>query len=369
MKPLLFERNETEFSSRGLCTLNDCISCSVTCEGTDEFELELEYPIEGSNVDKIEIGRIIYAPINIEYNMQPFQIYRIEKVIKGIITVYAEHVSYRLGRMVLVPGVHGTYPAEIFQNLPGQILGAGGFTFSGNHQGQILWQTTKPMSVRSALFGSEESLLNTYGSGLFLFDKFNVVFDEIGSSKKNHRIKYGVNMLDLKNDVSIADMYTGIVPYFIAQNGMLTLIDWSQLAHDENIVKSDEWSPENNFLMPLDVSDKFEAPEGAEDWWRPTDAEMWGAAHDYMYNNQTTQPDQNIEVKFVDLRRSTQYADWKFLENILYNDTIEVVYEDLGVNASARVVRTKFDVLAERYESLEIGKVKNTLYDYFKKMR
>jgi hypothetical protein len=42
-------------------------------------------------------------------------------------------------------------------------------------------------------------------------------------------------------------------------------------------------------------------------------------------------------------------------------DTIKVQFERLGINTTAKVVKTTYDVLNERYESIEVGSLKSTL--------
>ena len=56
-----------------------------------------------------------------------------------------------------------------------------------------------------------------------------------------------------------------------------------------------------------------------------------------------------------------EYKDLALLETVKLGDTIDVVFPKLGVNATAKVVKTKYDVLAGHYESIELGSVKSDL--------
>ena len=59
MIPILYEKNETAFTSNGLGRLTDCISCIVTEERNGRYECSFEYPINGNHFDDIQIGRVI----------------------------------------------------------------------------------------------------------------------------------------------------------------------------------------------------------------------------------------------------------------------------------------------------------------------
>ena len=79
----LFESTDTDFSTNGLGTLPDAISCIVTEKRNSEYELEMEYPITGQNYDLIEFRRLIFARPNPYSKPQPFRIYAISKPING----------------------------------------------------------------------------------------------------------------------------------------------------------------------------------------------------------------------------------------------------------------------------------------------
>ncbi len=47
MKPILFETGQTDFTTNGIGRLTDAISCKVTEERNGQYELHMEYPIDG----------------------------------------------------------------------------------------------------------------------------------------------------------------------------------------------------------------------------------------------------------------------------------------------------------------------------------
>ena len=61
MKPILFPEGQTDFTTNGIGRLPDAISCTVTEERNGQYELHMEYPIDGQHMEDIRYSRIILA--------------------------------------------------------------------------------------------------------------------------------------------------------------------------------------------------------------------------------------------------------------------------------------------------------------------
>ena len=96
MIPVLFKADAVEFDTYGIGVLADCISCEVTEERNGAFELVLKYPTTGRNYAEIKSERLIKAKPNDTAKDQMFRIYRITTPLDGVVTVYAQHLSYDL---------------------------------------------------------------------------------------------------------------------------------------------------------------------------------------------------------------------------------------------------------------------------------
>ena len=96
MKPILFPEGQKDFSTNGLGRLPDAISCKVTEERNGQYELHMEYPIDGQLMEEIKYSRIIYATPADGKRPQPFRIYRITKPLSGVVEIDAEHISYQM---------------------------------------------------------------------------------------------------------------------------------------------------------------------------------------------------------------------------------------------------------------------------------
>ena len=100
MIPVLYPANSTSFTTFGLGTLTDTISCEVTEERNGVFECILKYPITGQHYKLIAKERIIKAKPNDTGEPQAFRIYRMTKPLDGVVTVYGQHISYDLANVL-----------------------------------------------------------------------------------------------------------------------------------------------------------------------------------------------------------------------------------------------------------------------------
>ena len=103
MKPILFPEGQTSFNTNGIGRLPDAISCTVTEERNGQYELHMEYPIDGQLMGEIRYSRIIVATPADNKSPQPFRIYRISKPLSGVVEIDAEHISYQMTHIPIMP--------------------------------------------------------------------------------------------------------------------------------------------------------------------------------------------------------------------------------------------------------------------------
>ena len=340
----LYEANETEFNHNGLGVLSDAADAEVTEERNGAFELTMQYPSGGWLFSELKNRRIIYCPAYPGGTPQPFRIYRITKPMGGLVTVYAEHISYDLSGVMLSRFSAGS-AAEAFAKLPQYAVGNNPFTFFTDKSTQAVFQVTAPASIRSKLGGSEGSLLDVYG-GEYVFDGFTVKLLNERGQNRGVSIRYGKNLTDLTQEENIQSVYTGVYPYWAKEE------DYFELP--EKTVNS-----EGDFgftrLMPLDLSSEFEEKPSAE--------QLRAKAQEYMKSNKIGVPKVSLTVSFFPLEQSEEYKDLALLETVYLCDTVNVEFSALGVSATAKVVKTVYDVLRKRYRSIELGDAKSNIAD------
>ena len=70
----LYEHDEKEFKTLGICSLNDYIECVIDEELNGSYELEMTYHIDSPAYKELRFRRIIYCKPNPYEAMQPFRI-------------------------------------------------------------------------------------------------------------------------------------------------------------------------------------------------------------------------------------------------------------------------------------------------------
>lgn len=336
MIPILYENNEALFTSNGLGRLNDCISCIVTEERNGLYECDFEYPMDGTNFDLIQVGRIIGVTHDDSGDVQPFDIVGYSKPIDGIVQFHAVHISYRLsGQTVWSSSINSLAAAlTMLRNVSGTRFQ---YWTDKTSTGYMAAADGLPKSVRSVLGGVEGSILDTYG-GEYEFDKWTVKLHKARGEYKDFSIRYGVNMLDYNEDYDCQDAFTSCIPYWT--DGEDKVIG--------SVVSSGQTLPSGRRnCVPLDLSDKFEN--------KPTTAQVEAEAASYMSSNSTYLPTQNIHVEFVRLQDMPEYEGFSNLLECKLCDTINVVFPDYNRSGEFKIVKTEWNALQNKYESMELG--------------
>ena len=345
MNPVLFESTENNFDTNGIGILSDSIFCEVTYERNGILELEMQYPITGIHYKEIKTRNIILASPSPVENTQPFRIYRITKPINGIITIYGEHISYDLSGIPVSPFTAGS-AAEAMSKLQSNAAIESPFTFWTDKETVATMSVVAPASTRSLLGGQQGSVLDVYG-GEYQFDRYTVRLYNQRGMNRGVSIRYGKNLTSLEQDENISSVYTGVYPYWMDTDNNL-------VALPEKILNA---PGTYNFtrIMALDLSQEFESA--------PTEEQLRNRANTYMTANNIGVPKVSLDVSFIQLEQTEEYKNIALLERVELCDTVNVEFPELGVSATAKCVKTVYDVLQERYTSVELGEARTNIAD------
>ena len=344
MIPILYEQSETLFATNGLCRLRDAISCEVVEERNSLYECNFTYPVTGANFEEIQCGRIIGVRHDETEDIQPFDIVSYSKPIDGIVTFHAVHISYRLKGLV-VSGTNVNSLSDALTTLA-TATPTNPFSYEADFTSSAYMSAFDgvPRSVRQLLGGVQGSILDTYG-GEYEWDKFKVKLHRTRGEILDFPVRYSVNMLDYNEDTDFGDTYTSAIPFWLGEDG--TLVKGNKV--DSGL------TPFNGVekCIPLDLSDKYESA--------PTTAQLESLALSTMVSKKVNFPKQTINVDFVRLSEFNEYVRFESLMKCKLCDSVEVIFPEYGMSGFFKIVRTVYDVLQERFSSMELGTLSTTL--------
>lgn len=341
MSMVLFPSGATTFETQGLGSIVDAISCNVHEVLNGEYELEMQYPITGTQYGNLQNRRIIFSKHDPYSDPQPFRIYRITRPMNGIVTIYARHVSYDLAGIPV--GVFDANNAQsAMQGLKNNSLVANPFLFETTMPTVANFSCQYPQPCRNLLGGQEGSILDVYG-GEYEWDEWTVHLQSRRGSDNGVRITYGKNLIDIEQDENIANLKTGIIPYWINSETGEVIYSSPQIIQAPG---------EFNFssVVPVDFGEQFES--------QPTPQELAEAGQEYITDNKVGVPTVSIDLSFAQLEQYSLYESTEALERVRIGDTVHVFFAQLGINVSSRIVETNYDPILNRYNSVSVGSVR-----------
>ena len=347
-----FQAAKTGF---GLGALSDCISCHVVEERNGSFYLELEYPVGGNAWGQLIPGNLIRCVPSDGAEETLFRIDSVKPSLSGRVSVQAVHIYYdnrwRFVRPFSAAGLASA--VTIINAADGSGAGAAvPLAISGDFSSGPPYKIECPRTVRDLMMGSKGSLVDVYG-GEYKYTNFGTraTLCTARGVTRRQGIRYGKNMTSLEIEKALAEVYSGVYGYYYdSQAGRYV---------GANRVQSGPtlYGMITRYKL-VDFTADFDTV--------PTAAQLDAKALSYAQANALGEPQVSIKVGFVPLHQTIEYADVSGIEHVQLCDTVPVVYERYGIELTAKVVKTDYDVLAERYRSVEVGTRRTTLPDFLR---
>lgn len=346
--PILYSATETNFDHNGIGILSACVSCEVTEEANGAFELAMTYPMDGIHFAEIGDRAIIKAKADQFRQPQLFRVYAISKPMNCIVTVLAEHISYDLSGIPVKPFSASTASSAL-TGLKNNAVVNCPFDFWTDKGTSANFKVNTPSSIRSRLGGVAGSILDVYG-GEYEFDNFTVKLHNSRGQNRGVSIRYGKNLTDIKQDQNCSNVATGVYPYWAG------VVDDVELLVElpEKIINA---PGTYNFvkIRTLDLSAEFDVP--------PTHEQLRAKTQQFIKANNIGVPVVSLTVSFAQLEQAEEYKNLKLLERVSLFDTVSVEFPALGVSATAKAVKTIYDVIADRVKSVTLGSVRASIAD------
>ena len=377
MIPILYNGDETRFINNGRGRLSDATRCIVTEERNGIYELEIDYPITGVHFEEIKQGRIIASTHDDKGDLQPFEVYRrTVPDLNGIVTFYAHHISYKLNGVTVEPFTAGSCAAAL-QQIKDRSINLNPFTFWTDKTTTAQFTSDAPRNARAMLAGEENSILDVFGSGEYEFDKFTVKLHAARGTDSDCEIRYGKNLTDLNQDIDSSGTFNAIVPFWKDSEGNILMLPEKIIVY-EGIEPKITYLTDHNLIVirtetgepieipywdvdaaPMDLSDAFEE--------MPTVEQLRQVAKARFESGEYWAPKENLTVDFVQLWQTEEYKDYAGLQRVSLCDTVSVYYPQVAIAAvKQKVIRVVYNVLLDRYDSIELGAVQTTLGEQIK---
>lgn len=383
MIPILYEIDETKFTTNGIGRLPEAISCTVTEKKNSDYTLELMYPVHGKYFKELQPGRIIVATHDNSKKPQAFDIYRVTASTEDMITVYAKHVSYRLQYLIFyMTHLYNGAPDSLMQKLNSAtnsgIAGVHPFKFQSDvtvqdvmsdknlNEANDVWCTLKEgMNMWDVLLDSEAGMISdeNYGEcGAFEFDMFNVKLHRKRGHDNGVKMRTGKNVKRLNIDYTNEEVVTAVVPWWSGRDPLsgearyvgLTNIDDTN--NDDSVTVVGATQLPYQRTVSLDLSSVYEQP--------PTRNELIKASKEFLRNHEYN-TDKNYASYEVDLVYDSGYN--KELQSAGLCDIVTVEDVTFGLRVKLEITEVTFDVLRDRYTNMVVGSRQKTIPELIKK--
>lgn len=331
------------YTGAGIGPLPDTLTCQVTHEINGEYELRMTYPTTGENYGEILIDRLIWATPDHYTREQAFRIYRITRPLNNVVTIYARHVCYDASGIIVEPFTEGSLTAAI-NTLPTKCVPSCPFTITSARTVATQYKLEEPRPLWRVFGGEQGSMLDVYG-GEWDFDNLTAELKSRIGADRGVEIRYGKNLTQLEQDVTIEATYSGIYPYwFDEESGTLVTLP------EQYITIA---GATGDRIQLLDLSGDFDT--------QPTVSQLRTRANAYITANDPGDPKISWKINMAMLSQSEEFADMAQLDTIGLGDTVHVFYEPMDLNATSRAVKLVYNVLTERYDGITLGRVKQNL--------
>ena len=374
MIPILYRAGEKDFLSNGIGRLTECIDCEATEERNSIFECQFIYPVKGRFYKQMtENGGTISVIHSDKKDRQAFDIYKFSAPIDGNVTFYAKHISYRLSSIIVQPFTAYSC-ADALNKIKSNSFQDNPFSFWTDKNVSASYVQGSLATAKSLLAGQEGSILDVYGKGEYEFDMFSVKLYTNRGTDSGVNIRYGKNLQNIRRDYDTSGTFNGVAPYWKGPDGEIVTLPEVAVFSNNGIKKTAVWTNENDIpittnageeiefqyipqeVRPVDFTDAFET--------EPTESELREAAIQYLNRNEPWTPNENITVDFVQLWQTDEYKDVAALQRVSLCDTVSIYFTALGLSQQkAKVIKVVYDVLREKYKSMELGKPQSTVAD------
>ena len=281
---------------------------------------------------------------------QPFRIYRVVPELTQV-SVYARHLSYDLMDNMIysykpAKGTSGAVAAAGLLNSCQTSHPFSAFSNLTRSVDDLVIENTNPLD---ALLG-EGGLVDRTGCELTR-DWFDLYLLQRVGKDTDLQIRQGKNLLGIRYDVDDSNVSTRILPTGEDAEGELLYLEEKYI--DSPYLAS--YTHPRWVHLPVSearVSDDMTVSQ--------VKSKLRQAALDE-FDKGCDLPDVSIDVSFIHLESTVEYAQYQPLDHLFIGDGVRVIVKTLGLNLPLRATESSFDVLLGRYLKMTLGTTSKTL--------
>ncbi|WP_438831864.1 gp58-like family protein [Streptococcus pluranimalium] len=361
MKPVLYPKTEKTYVDFGLGEISDALSVEVIRERNGDYSLYMKYPHDGTFANSLQKEMQLKADAGPRTKWQTFDIVRINKKSTECIEVYAKHISFRLEGAVLKSEVtlRNADAGTALALWKDSLLSDTKFDVASDvtTTGSFAWGIDQVSNAREALGGVSGSILDVYG-GEYEFDNQLIRLHKQMGRKAPIVLEYGRNIQEIEVDDDDSENYNSILPFAkVSRQEGEKSIDVLTTLPEFYIDGPFIGSYQRRIIKQVDFSSKFDSEKN-----KPTEDKLRSLAKNYVKSNNVGKPKTTIDVKYVDLASTLDYADMQVIEEVELCDILPLYYPKFGItSANEKVIKTVYDVYNDEYISLTLGTIGQTL--------
>ena len=374
MIPTLYYPGEKQFNRNGIGKLSGAVECKVTKERNGIFDLSMKYATNAPHYDKLSEGCIILASHGGEPtaedvfyhrdNLQPFRIQSVKREMQYA-TIEARHDALvQMAKLPVWPYPSGSKTvAEIMEHLTtisatwAESYPSAGITFSTDIDKTLTYNKKLPRFASAFLAGQEGSVVDLLGGGELAYDWYTVKLLEAMGHDSHLRISYGKNIASITGETLMGECYTGVYIYYQKDSSI-------KYAKAYNFDMGESVSRFMPNLYELDITSDFNAePQTEAAFLTVADARATAMEEKRPWTNIFN----NISVSWYELSQLSEYSHLP-KHTVKLGDYIHIYYPAFGLDKDVEIVKTVWNVLADRYEKIELNSMKKSLHDTLTEM-
>jgi phage minor structural protein len=355
----LYRANETDYTHNEF-VLDEATKCEVTEELNGTFELDIEYPVQdkkqiSSNITR---GAIIKCPVG--DNRQP-QLFRIRKATRTTtrVRVYAEGIAIADLRQNFIrdTNIVGKNRKDAIKQLLDNSQQVHNFVVGGEDTNNTLdiIRVVRYNTLRALVGTDENTIISRYG-GEIIYNNFELNIVDHRGSDNGVVISYGKNITGVEETIDDTDLATCIIPE--GKDELLLPEYQIESPYINNYEKIHFKKVELNNIGIVEPKDDDPGVTREQALQKLRDAVA------YMYaTDKVDIPSFNYKVNFMQLSKTEEYKNYAILEDVALGDTVTIKHLKMNIDLEGRIIKTKYNVLLDRFTEIELGFQKQTLTD------